>query len=143
MFLGELIVALENLEIQIYQLEKFLNRVSDKDLDLVNSATERLLKLLDKHRSYSLAINQVNNGTIVKIDDSEISIATALIIVNALGTKIRILNDIIEKENSLLDIFEIMDKRNTLLAEYTKLSNELKVIQWRVQYNDKEGLGKV
>jgi len=141
MFLGELISKLEDTEFQIKELESFLHKVADKDVELVNQATERLLKLLDKHRSYSLVINQINNSTKISLDGEELTLASAIIIINDLGTKIRILNDIVSSENNLLDLFEIMDRRNKIMEEHTKLSNELRKLEWRIQFHDQESVG--
>jgi hypothetical protein len=64
------------------------------------------------------------------VGDSELSIANTFLIVRTMKKKIDLLNNLIDTKEDFLDIFELMDKRDILLVEYTTLTNKLKYVEW-------------
>ncbi len=64
------------------------------------------------------------------VGDSEISIANTLLIVKTMKSKVDLLNNLIKTKNNFLDVFDLMDKRDKMLLEYTTVSNKLKHVEW-------------
>ena len=130
MVLAEVLVEMLNLRQKIIQLENYLNRIADNNASLADTATTKLLDLLDKHRSHLILINKVNNKVEVTIGSSKVSLANAIIILKTTKCKMDLLNSLIENEHGVLDVFDLMSQRDKLSEEYTTISNGLKVIEW-------------
>ena len=132
MVLAEVLVEKENLEKKIEQLERYLYRVSGVSADQTNKATEKLLELIDKHRSHRIMINRINNSIEVTIGGSKVSLADAVLITQTMSRKIDLLDDLISccDADTALDLFGLADQRDKLLEEYTVLSNQLQSIEW-------------
>jgi len=130
MVLAEVLIEMRNLKQRISQLEDYLHRLADNNATLADTATIKLLDLLDKHRSHLISINKMNNTTEVSIGSSKVVLANAFIITKTMKRKIDLLNALIENENGVLDVFSLMEQRDKLLEEHTTISNELKVIEW-------------
>jgi len=130
MVLAEVLIEMRNLKQKINQLEDYLHRIADNNAKLADTATTKLLDLLDKHRSHLILINKMNNTTEVSIGNSKVVLANAIIITKTMKLKIDLLNALIENEDGVLDVFDLMVQRDKLLEEYTTISNGLKVIEW-------------
>ena len=130
MVLAEVLAEMQNLKQKISQLEDYLHRIADSNATLADTATTKLLDLLDKHRSHLILINKMNNSTEVAIGSSKVVLANAIIITKTMERKIDLLNALIENENGVLDVFSLIDQRDKLLEEHTTISNGLKVIEW-------------
>jgi len=130
MVLAEVLIEMRNLKQRISQLEDYLHRLADNNATLADTATIKLLDLLDKHRSHLILINKMNNTTEVSIGSSKVVLANAIIITKTMKRKIDLLNALIENENGVLDVFSLMEQRDKLLEEHTTISNGLKVIEW-------------
>lgn len=130
MVLAEVLTEMRNLKQKISQLEDYLHRLADNNATLADTATIKLLDLLDKHRSHLILINKMNNTTEVSIGSSKVVLANAIIITKTMKRKIDLLNALIENENGVLDVFSLMEQRDKLLEEHTTISNGLKVIEW-------------
>ncbi len=130
MVLAEVLIEMRNLKQKITQLEDYLHRIADNNAKLADTATTKLLDLLDKHRSHLILINKMNNATEVSIGSSKVVLANAIIITKTMKRKINLLNALIENENGVLDVFSLMEQRDKLLEEHTTISNGLKVIEW-------------
>jgi len=130
MVLAEVLAEMQNLKQKISQLESYLHRIADNNATLADTATTKLLDLLDKHRSHLILINKMNNSTEVSIGSSKVVLANAIIITKTMERKIDLLNALIENENGVLDVFSLMEQRDKLLEEHTTISNGLKVIEW-------------
>jgi hypothetical protein len=133
MVLAEVLVEMSNLKQKIEQLEDHLYRTASQDTEAANMATSKLLNLLDKHRSYLILINKVNNDTEVSIGDQKVSLANAILITKTIYRKVDLLNSLIEGNQNQLDVFDLMEQRDKLLDEYTTISNGLKAIEWRTK----------
>jgi len=130
MVLAEVLIEKLNLKQKINQLEDYLYRIVDSDITLADTATTKLLGLLDKYRSHLILINKINNDTEVSIGGSKVSLANAIIIVKTTKCKVELLNSLIETEEGVLEVFSLMEQRDALLEEYTTISNGLKAIEW-------------
>jgi len=130
MVLAEVLIEKDNLKTKIKQLEDYLFRIAIVDSKFADRATGKLLDLIDKYRSHLILINKVNNETNVSIGGSNVSLANAILIVKTMKRKIDLIDDLIESENVVLDIFDLMDQRDKLLDEYTTILNSLKAIEW-------------
>jgi len=133
MVLAEVIIEMLNLEQKISQLEDYLHRIADNNAKLADTATTKLLDLLDKHRSHLILVNKVNNKVEVTIGSSKVSLANAIIILKTTKRKVDLLDSLIENEHGVLDVFDLMIQRDKLLEEYTTISNGLKVIEWSTE----------
>lgn len=129
MVLAEVLIEMRNLRQKINQLEGYLYRTAGQDASLADEATEKLLDLLDKHRSHLILVNKYNNIIEVSIGGSKVSLANAILITKTMRRKIDLLNSLIERE-SVLDVFSLIKQRDSLLEEYTTISNGLKSIEW-------------
>jgi hypothetical protein len=130
MVLAEVLIEMGSLRQKIAQLEKYLHRAADQDATLADEATTKLLELLDRHRSHLILINKINNSIKVNIGDSKVSLANAILITQTMKRKIDLLDSLIERDNSVLDVFSLIKQRDLLLEEYTTISNGLKAIEW-------------
>ena len=128
--IAEVLIEMRNLKYKINQLRDYLLRIADNNATLADTATIKLLDLLDKHRSHLILINEINNSTEVSIGGSTVSLANAIIIIKTIKCKINLLNSLVETEESVLDVFSLMEQRNKLLEEYTTISNGLAAIEW-------------
>ena len=130
MVLAEVLIEMRNLKYKINQLRDYLFKIADNNATLADTATIKLLDLLDKHRSHLILINEINNSTEVSIGGSTVSLANAIIIIKTIKCKIDLLNSLVETEESVLDVFNLMEQRDKLLEEYTTISNGLAAIEW-------------
>jgi len=133
MVLAEVLVEMLNLKQKITQLEDYLHRIADNNAKLADTATTKLLDLLDKHRSHLILVNKVNNKVEVTIGSSKVSLANAIIILKTTKRKVDLLDSLIENEHGVLDVFDLMIQRDKILEEYTTISNGLKVIEWSTE----------
>lgn len=135
MVLAEVLIEKFNLEKRIQQLERFLYRMSNVSAEQTDKAVRKLLELLDKHRSHLILLNRINNETEVTIGDSKVSLANAILIIKTMEKKIELLDDLIDNcaENSVLDIFNLMEQRDKLLEECTLISNNVTALEWSVE----------
>jgi len=140
MVLAEILIETENLKKKIKQLMVYMNSVSSRNSEITDQANTKLLSLLDKHRSYLILINEVNNKTEISVGGATLSLANAIIITQTTKKKIDILNMLIDNENCVLDVIAIIDNRDKLLEEYTAIYKEIKYQEWRIEI-DKEGVG--
>jgi hypothetical protein len=130
MVLAEIIIEAQNIKQKIKQLESYLDKITITNTDKIDLATKRLIDLFDKYRSHLILINTINNDVKMVVGDSELSIANTFLIVRTMKKKIDLLNNLIDTKEDFLDIFELMDKRDILLVEYTTLTNKLKYVEW-------------
>jgi hypothetical protein len=135
MVLAEVLIEKFNLEKRIKQLERFLYRMSNVSAEQTDKAVKKLLELLDKHRSHLILLNRINNETEVTIGDSAVSLANAVLIIKTMEKKIELLDDLIDNcnENSVLDIFNLMEQRDKLLEECTLISNNVTALEWSTE----------
>jgi len=135
MVLAEVLIEKLNLEKKIQQLERFLYRMSNVSAEQTDKAVKKMLELLDKHRSHLILLNKVNNETEVTIGDSTVSLANAVLIIKTMEKKIELLDDLIDNcaENSVLDIFNLMEQRDKLLEECTLISNNVSFLEWSTE----------
>jgi hypothetical protein len=129
MVLAEVLTEKRNLRQKISQLEDYLHRTASQDAEVADKATIKLLNLLDKYRSHLILINEINNSIKVSIGSSKVSLANAIIITKTMRCKIDLLNSLIEQD-SVLDVFSLMEQRDKLFDEYTTISNGLSAIEW-------------
>jgi len=109
MVLAEVLIEMRNLKHKINQLRDYLFKIADNNATLADTATIKLLDLLDKHRSHLILINEINNSTEVSIGGSTVSLANAIIIIKTIKCKIDLLNSLVETEESVLDVFSLME----------------------------------
>lgn len=133
MVLAEVLIEMRNLRQKIKQLEDYLHRKAISDVSLVDTATIKLLDLLDKHRSHLILINKMNNSIEVTIGSSKVSLANAVLIVKTIKLKIDLLNSLIENEDGMLDVFDLMGQRDKLMEEYYTISNSLSIVEWSTE----------
>jgi hypothetical protein len=130
MLLAEIKVEADNLEKMILEIEEYLLKLASTDLEKADTATKKLLNLIDKHRSHLIMINKADNVIEIQIGDSKASLANVRIICNALKRKINFLDRLIRLERSALDIFSLMEQRDKFLSEFTLILNSIKKAEW-------------
>lgn len=132
MVLAEILIEKNNLENKIKQLEAYLDKVAAASAEQTNTATKRLLELIDRHRSHLIMINKINNSIEVTIGGSKINLASAVLIADTMKRKIELVDRLIDKcdGDAVLDFFDLIEQRDKLLEEYTLISNSLKAVAW-------------
>lgn len=130
MVLAEVLIEKNNLKSKIKQLKGYLFRIATENPSFTDKATSKLLDLMDKYRSHLILINKINNETNVSIGGSTVNLANAILIVKTMENKIDFINQLIDKENIVLDVFDLMDQRDKLLEEYTTILNGIKTVEW-------------
>ena len=132
MVLAEVLIEKNILDEKIKEMRRYLFRMVSVSAEEADKATKRLIELIDKHRSHLILINKVNNSIEVTIGDSKISLANALLISQTMDRKIDLLNELINDcdEDTVLNIFSLIDQRDKLLDEYILISNQLEAIEW-------------
>jgi len=132
MVLAEVLIEKNILDEKIKEMRRYLFRMVSVSAEEADKATKRLIELIDKHRSYLILINKVNNNIEVTIGDSKISLANALLISQTMDRKIDLLNELINDcdGDTVLSIFSLIAQRDKLLDEYILISNQLEAIEW-------------
>ena len=135
MVLAEVLIEKENLANKIQQLQSYIYRMYSSSTDQTDKAVKKFLELTDKYRSHLILINRVNNEVEVTIGDSNVSLANAILIVKTIKKKIDLLEDLIETADNetVMDVFNLMEQRDKLLEEYNLISNEVKVLEWSTE----------
>ncbi len=130
MLVSELLLRKKNLKLQINELKRYLH--TEEASGNINKTTNTLFELEDKLQQYVVALNISNNETMIKVGKSEINIVTAVILRNTTQKKINVLTELIEN-NINIDIFNLMDQRNSFFEEYILLDKAIKESDWKVE----------
>lgn len=140
MVLAEVLMEMNNLKKKISQLMLLMDNAAIHDSTATDKATSKLLGLLDKYRSHLILVNKINNYSEVTVGGSKLSLANAIIILRTIASKMSILNGLINKEDSILDVLSLVDQYDVLLEEHTTISKEIKAQEWGIEI-DKESMG--
>ena len=140
MVLAEVLIEMNNIKEKISQLMLLMDNVATHDSAATDKATSKLLGLLDKYRSHLILINEVNNTSKVTVSGSRLSLANAIIILKTVRSKMSILDGLINKKDSVLDVLSLVDQHDALLEEYTTIAKEIKAQEWGIEI-DKESVG--
>ncbi len=130
MLVSELLLRKKNLKLQIDELKRYL--YTEEASGNINKTTNTLFELEDKLQQYVVALNISNNETMIKVGKSEINIVTAVILRNTTQKKINVLTELI-KNNINIDIFNLMDQRNSFFEEQILLDKAIKASDWKVE----------
>jgi hypothetical protein len=133
MYLGEILNEMENLRFKIDQLESLFFKSAKTDSDKANELIKKLFELVDKYRSHLILINKINNEKEIKIGESKLNLANAVLLKNTLKYKIDILNRLISDDTSYTDIQSLIDNREKFYVEYKAIATELESFEWRMK----------
>ena len=136
MVLAEVLIEKDYLEEKIEQLERYLTKVCYSSKERTDRASGKLLELIDKHRSHLIKINEINNKVQMTVGGSTVSLANVVLITKTMWKRIDLLNNLIDRcgdGSEVLDIFSLIEQRDTALAEYTIISNQLQAVEWSTE----------
>jgi len=145
MQLAEVLIELETINDNIETLNGFLFGTNkSNDVKLIDTVIKELLSLLDKKRSHLILLTGFNNKIFLKIGTVDINLATALIILNTIKSKIDIVDNLLNSRGcDDLDVLNLLDQKDKLVKEYNALSSNIKKLEWSVDIDDKKNMGKV
>lgn len=132
MFLREKLDMKLELEEKIEELESILNRHLLSDVDSIDKMVKKLLNYIDDLQNLKLTINSANIQTNINIGESKISISTAVEVRKSVKKKINLLNTLIEVQNNL-DIFELMNQRDSFMKEFNSIDRLIRLTDWSVK----------
>ena len=130
MLVAELLLRKKNLKLQIDELEKYLS--TEKAAGDVNKATNAIFELEDRLQQYIVALSISNYETLIQVGKSQVNIAAAIILRNTTQKKINVLTELVDT-NINVDIFNLMEQRNSLFEEYILLDKAIKASDWKVE----------
>ena len=130
MLIAELLLRKENLKLQMDELKRYLS--TEKAAGDVNKATNVIFELEDRLQQYIVALSISNHEAMIQVGKSQVNIATAIILRNTTQKKINVLTELIDT-NINIDIFNLMEQRNSLFEEYILLDKAIKASDWKVE----------
>jgi len=131
MFLSEVLIEMETLKSKIFQLEKYLKQAIIDNINLYEETITKLFELIDKYRSHLILINKVNNQVNINIGGSSVSLANAILILDALKHKIEIMDSLIDDCKDFEYGTKLMDERNVLSSDFNVIFGQIKSIEWK------------
>jgi len=130
MYLAELMREQKDLERKIGELRD-LSRVSLKKEADLDQAILKMYALLDKQQNNRIVINNILNEVKLKVGDSDISMFNAMILRDTIKKKIDAVTLLVGKDNDL-DLFKLLEDRDSLENDYNKLNDQIDSNLWRV-----------
>jgi len=131
MFLSEVLIEMETLKSKIFQLEKYLKQAIIDNINLYEETITKLFELIDKYRSHLILINKVNNQVNINIGGSSVSLANAILILDALKHKIEIMDSLIDDCKDFEYGTKLIDERNVLSSDFNVIFGQIKSIEWK------------
>jgi len=130
MLVAELLLRKNNIKLQIDELKKFL--LTEEASGNINKVTNTIFELEDKLQQYVVALSISNGETIIQVGKSKINIDTAVVLRNTTQKKINVLTELIEN-NINIDIFNLMEQRDSFFEEHILLDKAIKESDWKVE----------
>ena len=122
----EILLRRQQLVDKLSEVDVILTNIKDIDVDNRKNLYSKLInikfELLSKIRSHSILLDSLNNETTINIDGTDLSVYEALHLLNTLKQKIETFSSIIIDDSAqTLDIFDLFNKKDKLLEEYTNI----------------------
>jgi hypothetical protein len=126
MLVSEIVLRRKFLKTKLDIIDRYINAISKSSSeikgDLYTKAINEKFGLLSKIRSHDILLDDLNRGTVINIDDTNVSIYEALHLTDTLEEKINTFKAIIDRDNSKsLDAFALLDKIDIIFEEYINI----------------------
>lgn len=131
MYLREKLDERNNLKTKIEELKNsiFNFDISEEKYDLL---IKELLICIDKLQNITIIIDKINQQTVITIGNIEVPLVVAIEIRHTIKSKIDIITKLISSKVDKLDTLVLMQQRDDYLAEYTKINNKIRLVDWRI-----------
>lgn len=134
MLLSEILLKKSYLEDKISELKRHLVHLSSNDFKGKSESYNQTLKVLfdsiDILRSYKIVIDEHNSKTTIKVGSSEVLLATAVKLMEALETKLEVMTDVINSGDLNINLLDFINQRSELMEEYLLLVKAIKMSDW-------------
>lgn len=136
MLVAELVLRKLQTEDETRELEDYMERLARMTADqshidkLYKQTVQHLFTLYDKLQNQRVVLKQCNISTGIKIEGNAVSVSDALEIAETLEKRLNLYTNMINGEETTLDIFTTMKQRSELLEEYFKLMSCIKSSDW-------------
>jgi len=136
MLVSEVILRKNNTEYKIEEFKSYLSRLHTSNIDsndkeeIYNKVLKELFFQLDNLRRYNSSLRKHNVETVIVIGETEVKISDALSMLDVIDVKIDILTEMINTNSDDLNIFKLMDDRDSKVDEQILLLTAIKVSDW-------------
>jgi len=135
MFIGELTVRRSNIDNKIKELKIYLHSLPTDEANskggIYKECLERIFILLEEYQRYTLLLNRSNNNSNIKIGDSdEVDVSSALVLIDTILKKMEAIDVVIKNNDHSIDIFKLIEQRDSLMEEYVLLKSVIYVNAW-------------
>lgn len=124
MLISELIKRIDITKQKIDELTFYLDKVTsvgtesnDKKNDIYIEIISNIFNLLDEYQGYSVLLQRSNTKTEIVIDKSAIFMSDVVILYKVLESKIELLTTLINSKDPLLNVVNLISKRDKLIEE--------------------------
>ena len=146
MLIQEILSRKIYLEKKLNDIDNYINKLSTLEVQdkgsLYNKALELKFDLLSKIRSHKVLLNDESRKTLIDIGGKSISVYEAVKIRDTLYKQLITLDDIITNGDfTSVDIFKLLDHRDSIFEEYELLNNAIKTsdatTEWLAEKGEK------
>lgn len=146
MLIQEILSRKIYLEKKLNDIDNYINKLSNLEIQdkgsLYNKALELKFDLLSKIRSHKVLLNDESRKTLIDIGGKSISVYEAVKIRDTLYKQLITLDDIITNGDfTSVDIFKLLDHRDSIFEEYELLNNAIKTsdatTEWLAEKGEK------
>lgn len=133
MLVAEVVSRMNFNKDNIQFLNDCLSKLCDNDVidvSVISNLTSKLFNLLDEHQKLITTLSRKNNSTEVEIGDVVTSVSDAVLLRSVLDKKISIISDVINSNNTSLDVVGLLKIKTGLEEQYVLVNNVIKASDW-------------
>ncbi len=139
MLVSELLLKKSYLEDKVSELKRFLLQVDNSDYktssDLYNNILNELFVSIEKLRSYNIVLDKHGFETTIKVGTSDVTLNSAVRLLNSLEDKLTVMTDIINSGNVNINMLDFIDQREKVIEEYLLVVKAIKQSDWSSEIN--------
>lgn len=128
MFLRQKLEERKYLKIKIDELERAIFSFSDKQDALIKA----LLLAYDELQNIDLILSKVNINSKLHIGDTELSLATAVIIRKNLKAKVDLITKLVSVNDGSLDNLSLLSQRDSMLGDFKAVDSAIRQADWNI-----------
>lgn len=133
MYLREKLTELKTLTSKIEELERYLFRSYELQDDIKNEIVKVILNCIDEVQNIKLILNNINKQTSLKIAEADLDLGSAVTIRDTIDKKIKLITNMINSDNTKLDILTLMEQRDDLLNEFNTMNVSITLADWSIK----------
>lgn len=133
MYLREKLTELKILTSKIEELERYLFRSYELQDDIKNEIVKVILNCIDEVQNIKLILNNINKQTSLKIAEADLDLGSAVTIRDTIDKKIKLITNMINSDNTKLDILTLMGQRGDLLNEFNTMNVSITLADWSIK----------